>query len=603
MSTKTLRKRIALVAVAALGAGVLVTSPASADDNGAVGGTNATTAASVMNIATKASITGAAVTSTTFADQRSLGLLANSTTMGNGLTQTATLRSDGAIVVYLTGVTDGASTIVVSGGTIDAYTGDKTIDVNSSKTQLVTVDDSAALKISAAVKPNAGATSMTISYYQAAAATAVNDGSTEVAVAAAIQAGTTSKGTLTSSITVTIATTSVSGIYSPTYSYVKGQTSAAQPTDNVDVANSLFIDNSASAAALISIDLRDAYNVSLDSVGALVVTGTNGAGIKYNSSYAASTPVNITDVSNDTSGTITVARPAAFANKAFTTTVTITWNGAVVGTKTVKFKGEVAKIVATADYIAQAGATSAGVGSIAYEDSAGNVLLPTSGTASVSSTLNAYVQSATVTDWADSDDPYSYYDVACGGTAATGKDAGSATVEFQHVNASGTVIKSAPVKITCAGNVATYTGSFDKASYATGDIATLTITGKDYQGNLANAFDNIQSATSGSEFTITTPSNLTIVSAISSSSVKLTSGPGIKTYKFIVGTTEGSFQAIVSAPVVNVDLLGGANQTVAYKVANASTGVTNADVLKAIVSLIASINKQIAALQKALLKK
>jgi hypothetical protein len=32
-------------------------------------------------------------------------------------------------------------------------------------------------------------------------------------------------------------------------------------------------------------------------------------------------------------------------------------------------------------------------------------------------------------------------------------------------------------------------------------------------------------------------------------------------------------------------------------------GVTNADVLKAIVSLIASINKQIAALQKALLKK
>ncbi len=33
------------------------------------------------------------------------------------------------------------------------------------------------------------------------------------------------------------------------------------------------------------------------------------------------------------------------------------------------------------------------------------------------------------------------------------------------------------------------------------------------------------------------------------------------------------------------------------------SGVSNADVLKAIVSLIASINKQIAALQKALLKK
>ena len=43
--------------------------------------------------------------------------------------------------------------------------------------------------------------------------------------------------------------------------------------------------------------------------------------------------------------------------------------------------------------------------------------------------------------------------------------------------------------------------------------------------------------------------------------------------------------------------------TVPYSIKGSSTAVTNADVLKAIVSLIASINKQIAALQKALLKK
>jgi len=42
--------------------------------------------------------------------------------------------------------------------------------------------------------------------------------------------------------------------------------------------------------------------------------------------------------------------------------------------------------------------------------------------------------------------------------------------------------------------------------------------------------------------------------------------------------------------------------TVAYTV-GAGTAVSNADVLKAIVSLIASINKQIAALQKALLRR
>ena len=43
--------------------------------------------------------------------------------------------------------------------------------------------------------------------------------------------------------------------------------------------------------------------------------------------------------------------------------------------------------------------------------------------------------------------------------------------------------------------------------------------------------------------------------------------------------------------------------TVGYKIATSTTSVTNEDVLKAIVSLIASINKQIALLQKALLKK
>ena len=79
---------------------------------------------------------------------------------------------------------------------------------------------------------------------------------------------------------------------------------------------------------------------------------------------------------------------------------------------------------------------------------------------------------------------------------------------------------------------------------------------------------------------------------------------GTKTYQFIVGSTEGDFQAVVSVPLVNArNTSSQANQTVAYSVKASSSGVTNADVLKAIVSLIASINKQIAALQKALLKR
>jgi hypothetical protein len=56
---------------------------------------------------------------------------------------------------------------------------------------------------------------------------------------------------------------------------------------------------------------------------------------------------------------------------------------------------------------------------------------------------------------------------------------------------------------------------------------------------------------------------------------------------------------------------GGANSsavtqgavTVPYKIAGTTATVTNADVLKSIVSLIASINKQIQALQKLILRR
>ena len=76
---------------------------------------------------------------------------------------------------------------------------------------------------------------------------------------------------------------------------------------------------------------------------------------------------------------------------------------------------------------------------------------------------------------------------------------------------------------------------------------------------------------------------------------------GAKTYKFVVGSTEGSYQMTVSTPAYAAT--GVVDVTVPYKISTGSASVTNADVLKAIVSLIASINKQIAALQKALLKK
>jgi hypothetical protein len=73
---------------------------------------------------------------------------------------------------------------------------------------------------------------------------------------------------------------------------------------------------------------------------------------------------------------------------------------------------------------------------------------------------------------------------------------------------------------------------------------------------------------------------------------------GVKTYQFKVTATEGSFNLSVNLPDS-----GAAAVVVPYTVKATSATVSNADVLKSIVSLIASINKQIQALQKLILRR
>jgi hypothetical protein len=620
MSNKTIFKRIALVAVTALGAGVLSVAPANADNNSAVGLGNATAAIGVLNVATEPSITGAAVLGSAGAlsGSKSLGLLANSTTQDTvSLTSTATMRSDGAIVFAFKGsaTAEIGTTVVVDNGTIDAFsaTASAATNINAARNQLVVaLDATGTILTNFSVKPNAAATSVTVSVYESAALATNNAASNTDAVAvAAIQAGTTSKGTLKQRYTVTVATTSVSGALSAADSFVQGQScgSLAAPTTNVETSSShLNITNAASAVACISIDLRDAYNVSLDGKGALIVSGTNGAGIAYETGYStASTVNNLSDVDTDTSGSITVARPAAFANKNFSTTVTVSWNGAVVATKTVNFLGEVAKLTATVDYIGRAGtSTPAAIGYVVATDSAGNTVYVTSGIQPTATTLNTAVTAISFSDWSDSGtlDTKSDFDATCAGTTATGRSAGSANVTFTYANPlSGSIITSNAVKISCGGDAATYTASFDKAVYAPGDVATLTITGKDAQGALTNAVTDYVGA-SATLMTISGGGQLTLVGAapVAGTAEKFSAGAGTMVKRFTVGSTEGAYNAIVSIPVINAYDLGGKDQTVSYKVSGTGA-VSNADVLKSIVALIASINKQIQALQKLILKR
>jgi hypothetical protein len=80
---------------------------------------------------------------------------------------------------------------------------------------------------------------------------------------------------------------------------------------------------------------------------------------------------------------------------------------------------------------------------------------------------------------------------------------------------------------------------------------------------------------------------------------------GTRTYTYTVGgttaVTAGSYTSIID--FASLTAVAAVKATPTYKISTGSTDVSNAEVLKSIVALIASINKQIQALQKLILKR
>jgi len=99
-----------------------------------------------------------------------------------------------------------------------------------------------------------------------------------------------------------------------------------------------------------------------------------------------------------------------------------------------------------------------------------------------------------------------------------------------------------------------------------------------------------------------TTTGLTDIDSTALSHTKTSLG-GVWTEKYYASTTLGSYGISFKSDVSTTSTAVPSALSATFKVVSGETGVTNADVLKAIVSLIASINKQIAALQKALLRR
>ena len=174
---------------------------------------------------------------------------------------------------------------------------------------------------------------------------------------------------------------------------------------------------------------------------------------------------------------------------------------------------------------------------------------------------------------------------------------GAGTYKLSITNSAGTVIKSAELKATTVGSVATFVASWDKASYVSGEIATLTIKGLDSAGRAAA--DGTLLGT-GTVISVNTDGfgHLTSTCETTPATSAGFLG-GQKTCKFAVKNTAGSYSYSVKV----ASSTSQAETTGTLAVVNSTTAVSNADVLKSIVALIASINKQIQALQKLILKR
>jgi len=603
MSKTTLRKRIALTAVAAIGAGLLSVVPvstANAANNVAPGaGVTNPTASALLNIASKTSLIGKITTSATATSNLSVGLVSVSDIAGGlqeGTTQTAVLLSTGTIVVYSSATATTSHFINVTGGTIsESVSAD---GINSQSTTVGNTDDPETMAV--AIKPSSGVTSMVIRLYSAATTTY---GSTE-AIALATGLAAPSLGTLTGQITVTIAATSGSGIMSPANSNLY-TVAAGSDVDgaSADVPTEAIQDNS--EVGCVNIQLKDAYGIALaaNPAALLTATATNNAvlafdtqsctaGVSAASAFYTSTPDDVV---------LSVAQPVAGA--ALTTTVTILYGGVVVGTKSFVIRGKVAKVTVSSPKISAADGT-AGVDSatVKFEDAAGNTVYPTSGStiyplsATVFGITAATAKSGYVTAAAISTT------VPSATTSTTGKIAWTCgvlstkqAISMTYVNTDGSTVVSNTFDASCGGAPYSYSASFDKASYAPGEIATLSISFKDKGGALASDESAIATHVSaGVSDASISAAGLTMVGA--PTSVDRTTN-GVKKYTFTVGSTEGSYNAVVNFPTIDDPA------TVSYTIKAGTASVSNADVLKSIVALIASINKQIQALQKLILKR
>jgi len=569
--------------------------------------------ASTLYVATTASTTGSAALAGSGAisstSNVSVGWITDTsataaTTVSNGVliqnseAKTATVFAGAKLAFSAqSGGTTSAVSVVVTGGTLSSVTG---IDDTSASSTGLSLNGSATV---ARYYPASGDNQLqghfliTAAAGQTATLSAYTGLNTEMS-----STSTATAGVLIGTWTFTVAAASASGVYSAGDSTITQQACIAASgttggTNSYDTTSACRNGQ----VAVIYFNLVDAYSSALNSGnvyatasgGARVnVVGSGGVGDAYSATAA------FDNLASDGSGYVVVTQPVS--GVAGNSDVTISYNGTVVATKNVKWFGDAASITVAPsskkhfpNNLTDSNLTGARAGVIyVIKDAAGNSIAfdsqPTVDSATgamVGATLSTSTN-ALVAAVQTASAGYGYSTMNLPGNALSG----AGTYRLKITNSAGTALYSAVQNVTVSrGDTDSFAVSWDKTTYAPGEIATLTITVKDAYGNLQASGTTL----AGLDLTVSTAGFTAVGTACTTSS---TADAGVTTCKYAAGNTEGQYS--YSVDLTTVTAQAASVGTLAIK--NSTASVTNAEVLAAIVKLIASINKQIRALQRSL---
>ena len=452
MSTKTTFKRVALVAVAALGLSITAVAPSHATaTNGIIA--DSFTAAGAATAASSTTVGTAATVAVTYS-----GIAAANTDVATvgGSVQSSPLTSSAVSITYAdtasaTQVNSAFSTPTITA----AASGRATRYLTASFTP--DVAGTYVLKLTSAGAVNNAYVTWTITATAVGAVTAAD--STSIINAAEVVNGTTD-AVVSASKVIAASAQKASIVVTAKNAAATDLTSSTVLTATITGPGSLGIDTAANVASIAATGRA--------------ITGTAGQ--------------NVIGVFSD--GTAGVA------------TVTISAGTTVLATETVTFYGSLATLTASVKKpVAGTGSATSAAIEVIGKDSSG-VVVPSVGL-TITSGTTATIASFTATSSSAAE--------AAAGTASvsvTGVSATNGVVVLTIADtATGLVTTTATVTVS-SEEAASVTVAFDKSEYAPGEKATLTISAKDANGRVvANTLAN-----SGDEFSWTT--NVSTVSTL-----------------------------------------------------------------------------------------